>query len=306
VSETNRSKDLCVIPACINERMEDSDYCYWHAQEFPEPLSVTRHVEAPSSKDVVLLACPFCGGSVEVGHYHPDLGPSSCFVKCWCGARGTEHQYQHGDHKEAIAKAAASWNRRTVETQPATHAVRENNELSANNEAQPAASNDKPGPWWTPTAEVERLMKWCKDANTITLEISTKVLEGLLYDSLLWRKDRAAQPMKPDETSEPYLHDRANGVHGVYCIGRIRNGTTEYWTGREWAAFCGDLYFDLRPAVEPFGVRIAPEKPIIDGHPIGCMCHGCHYYRKHPQCKPVKAPVCTCDSPAAGPCPAHT
>ena len=69
-----------------------------------------------TSKDVVLLACPFCGGSVEVGHYHPDLGPSSCFVKCWCGARGTEHQYQHGDHKEAIAKAAASWNRRTVET----------------------------------------------------------------------------------------------------------------------------------------------------------------------------------------------
>jgi len=69
-----------------------------------------------TSKDVVLLACPFCGGSVEVGHYHPDLGPSSCFVKCWCGARGTEHQYQHGDHKEAIAKAAASWNRRIVET----------------------------------------------------------------------------------------------------------------------------------------------------------------------------------------------
>jgi len=61
-----------------------------------------------------------------------------------------------------------------------------------------------------------------------------------------------------------------------------------------------------RVTVEPAGVRIAPEKPIIDGHPIGCMCHGCHYYRKHPQCKPVKAPVCTCDSPAAGPCPAHT
>jgi hypothetical protein len=43
----------------------------------------------------------------------------------------------------------------------------------------------------------------------------------------------------------------------------------------------------VRSPVEPAGARIAPEKPIIDGHPIGCMCHDCHYYRKHPQCKPT-------------------
>jgi len=76
--------------------------------------------------------------------------------------------------------------------------------------------------------------------------------------------------------------------------------------GREFLTVSMALLRRIVRAEEPFGVRIAPEKPIIDGHPIGCMCHGCHYYRKHPQCKPVKAPVCTCDSPAAGPCPAHT
>jgi hypothetical protein len=48
---------------------------------------------------------------------------------------------------------------------------------------------------------------------------------------------------------------------------------------------------------EPSGVRIAPEKPIIDGHPIGCMCHYCHYYRKHPQCKPEKACTPPCGNP---------
>lgn len=297
------------------------------------------------SKDVVLLACPFCGGSVEVGHYHPDLGPSSCFVKCWCGARGTEHQYQHGDHKEAIAKAAASWNRRTVETQPATHAVRENNELSANNEAQPAASNDKPGPWWTPTAEVERLMKWCKDANTITLEISTKVLEGLLYDSLLWRKDRAAQPMKPDETSgkQPDWEAEYKKLAGVYSRTGLEDFIAKHWPGNKLVNVSAEepretiglicynpcekhkgMSFTMTigtPAVlvrtvcphcepirpeEPAGVRIAPEKPIIDGHPIGCMCHGCHYYRKHPQCKPVKASACDCEFGPASECSGGT
>ena len=173
-----------------------------------QAMNNSQQSEVVPSKDVVLLACPFCGGSVEVGHYHPDLGPSSCFVKCWCGARGTEHQYQHGDHKEAIAKAAASWNRRTVET----------------------------------TDDMQ-------------------ILRGI-----------------------------------------VNNQSAD----REFLTLSMALLRRIVRAEEPAGVRIAPEKPIIDGHPIGCMCHGCHYYRKHPQCKPVKAPVCTCDSPAAGPCPAHT
>lgn len=51
-----------------------------------------------------------------------------------------------------------------------------------------------------------------------------------------------------ETTTEPYLHDRANGVHGIYCIARQRDGVTEYWTGKKWAAFCNDLYFDLRHA----------------------------------------------------------
>lgn len=56
------------------------------------------------------------------------------------------------------------------------------------------------GPWWTPTVQVERLMLRCKDAKTATVEISAKVLEGLLHDSLLWRQDRLQQPV---ETSRP-------------------------------------------------------------------------------------------------------
>lgn len=44
----------------------------------------------------------------------------------------------------------------------------------------------------------------------------------------------------------PFLQDRATGVHGIYCIARVVNGTSEYWTGKEWAAFCGDMHFDLR------------------------------------------------------------
>lgn len=71
------------------------------------------------SNEPTLLPCPFCAGEVEMAFHHFDLGPSSCYVKCWCGARGTEHQYQHGDSKEAIAKARGSWNRRSC---PATAA----------------------------------------------------------------------------------------------------------------------------------------------------------------------------------------
>lgn len=65
------------------------------------------------TNEQTLLPCPFCAGEVEVAFYHPDMGPSSCYVKCWCGARGTEHQYHHGDSQEAIVKARASWNRRS-------------------------------------------------------------------------------------------------------------------------------------------------------------------------------------------------
>ena len=70
--------------------------------------------------------------------------------------------------------------------------------ISALREVRDRRASDKAiaavqGPWWTPTLEVERLMRWCNEAKTDTVEISAKVLEGLLHDSLLWRKDRAAQ-----------------------------------------------------------------------------------------------------------------
>lgn len=48
---TDRSvtKQLCVIPSCSGERLEDSDYCYWHAQEFPEPPPPAGSDEALTS-----------------------------------------------------------------------------------------------------------------------------------------------------------------------------------------------------------------------------------------------------------------
>jgi hypothetical protein len=69
------------------------------------------------------------------------------------------------------------------------------------------------------------------------------------------------------ETSEPYLHDRASGVQGVYCIARKRDGITEYWTGNSWAAFCNDLYFDLRPALK------APAIPDLIGNALQDKVH---------------------------------
>jgi len=201
VSETNRSKDLCVIPACINERMEDSDYCYWHAQEFPEPLSVTRHVEAPSSKHVV--------------------DPVSL-------------------------------------REMADDCERFNN---------------------TPPIQAE-------DYQRLYLRI-TRYAPRYLREAA-----EQLEQMRPDETS-----DDMQILRGI-----VNNQAAE----REFLTVSMALLRRIVRAEEPAGVRIAPEKPIIDGHPIGCMCHGCHYYRKHPQCKPVKAAVCTCDSSAAGPCPAHT
>jgi hypothetical protein len=62
----------------------------------------------------------------------------------------------------------------------------------------PDETTEQPGPWWTPTLEVERMMRQVKDSGSGTIEIERKVLEGLLHDSLLWRQDRIKQrPMEP-------------------------------------------------------------------------------------------------------------
>lgn len=206
-----------------------------------------------TSKDVVLLACPFCGGSVEVGHYHPDLGPSSCFVKCWCGARGTEHQYQHGDHKEAIAKAAASWNRRTVETQPATHAVRENNELSANNEAQPAASKQPSNlpqllrdaerrvhehVWGDRRAIVSIPADVSRDVDILLLTAAEEI-EWLRPAAESWESHVAAEErkatMRQDETSgkQPDWEAEYKKLAGVYSRTGLEDFIAKHWPGNK-------------------------------------------------------------------------
>lgn len=62
------------------------------------------------------------------------------------------------------------------------------------------------GPWWTPTAEVERMMRECQSSLSDTWTLDIKVLEGLLHDSLLWRQDRLRQPVetKPPLGQEPW------------------------------------------------------------------------------------------------------
>jgi len=130
-------------------------------------------------------------------------------------------------------------------------------------ETQPAEAKDKPGPWWTPTAEVERLMTWCKGANTITLEISTKVLEGLIYDSLLWRKDRAAQQMKPVETPRDDQLVADTIAQNTRLLSALTKVTESWVNGRRVldgipASIAQEAReaLKLRPAVEPKRKRL--------------------------------------------------
>lgn len=117
---------------------------------------------------------------------------------------------------DGLIRRAESCDR--VTAYPATQgdlisALREVRDRRASDKAIAAAQ----GPWWTPTLEVQRLMRWCKEAKSDTVEISAKVLEGLIHDSLLWRKDRAALDAPPQESSLPplqrYYHyqDQAGG-----------------------------------------------------------------------------------------------
>jgi hypothetical protein len=63
------------------------------------------------------------------------------------------------------------------------------------------SSNEEVKPLWVPTLQVERMMRECKESKFDTVGVDRKTLEGLLYDSLLWRQERAARQIKPVETS---------------------------------------------------------------------------------------------------------
>ncbi len=130
-----------------------------------------------------------------------------------------------------------------------------------------------------PEGSAERIRERMRQA-TIKNQEQVHVLRGDMDKLFRWislrNGTKRMQPEEPRETAEPQLMDRANGVHGVYCIGRVRNGTTEYWTGATWAAFCGDLYFDLRPAVEPSRRICAVEGCRSTAREGGAVCEA-HY-----------------------------
>lgn len=75
--------------------------------------------------------------------------------------------------------------------------------LQASQHVEAPSSNQETGPLWTPTLEVERMMREVKETKTITTQISTKVLEGLLHDSLLWRQDRLKQNSAVETSNDP-------------------------------------------------------------------------------------------------------
>lgn len=73
---------------------------------------------------------------------------------------------------------------------------------SSPDEPQPAASNERAqGPLWIPTAQVERMMRECRENPFDTVGVDRKTLEGLLHDSLLWRQERAARQIRHPETN---------------------------------------------------------------------------------------------------------
>jgi hypothetical protein len=65
--------------------------------------------------------------------------------------------------------------------------------LTLGTKAMPTSNKRPQGPLWTPTREVERMMRNVQANEDETMVVNRKVLEGLLYDSLLWRQERAAQ-----------------------------------------------------------------------------------------------------------------
>lgn len=97
-----------------------------------------------------------------------------------------------------------------------------------------------------------------------------RAFEQLEYDREMERGPTAHETL----SDAPFLQDRATGVPGVYCIARVVNGTSEYWTGKEWAAFCGDLYFDLRRSQKAVDQRSIDANALADAHRMYEAEHG--------------------------------
>lgn len=80
-------------------------------------------------------------------------------------------------------------------------------ELKKRRAEDPPADPERQGPMWIPLADINRMMTRCKESTAEKLDVHRLVLEGLLYDSLLWRKDRVAMDVL---TKERDTHQRTS------------------------------------------------------------------------------------------------
>lgn len=136
------------------------------------------------------------------------------------------------------------------------------------------------GPWWTPTVEVERLMRECKANLTSTVAISRDKLEGLLHDSLLWRQDRLRKPLPqgiatrvveavcelPDYTSPDDQPDL------LTCTVQ----ELEHCVLRAFEQLEYDREMERGPDSTPVETTPAPGSP---GEILGCRCIMCEFHR---------------------------
>lgn len=117
----------------------------------------------------------------------------------------------------------------------------------SNNQKQSCdpASNGEVKPLWIPTVAVERMMRECKESKFDTVGVDRKTLEGLLYDSLLWRQERAARQIEPVETTpeRPVRFDLSRSDYDDWSM--CPDGTGDYVRWEDVKRF-----FES-PAVEP-------------------------------------------------------
>lgn len=111
-----------------------------------------------------------------------------------CLRNGGEHVWMHAPASERWVE---HWQCRWC---PAETLIRPENDVSA----EKIVTSKQQGPLWNTTFEVERLFHDVQASSADTFEINRKVLEGLIYDSLLWREDRAKEQRSDHETTAPH------------------------------------------------------------------------------------------------------
>lgn len=134
------------------------------------------------------------------------------------------------------------------------------------------SSKERPqGPVWTPTLEVERMMRNVQANEDETMVVNRKVFEGLLYDSLVWRQERAAQKPPAHETPQTASNgsNAATELQRVYKLVNHWYGETQRLTSAVSSLQneCERLMTELdqrRPGNE------TPSTPSKDAEETGC------------------------------------